>query len=101
MTQSSVQQPTSRAHAHLAALLRRLDLYDLDAQIKPDGLRVANPHAEGCCPANPEPTDTVTCRPNPADSGRLWFFHSWAEPIAPASRTEDAAVLIARTLKAR
>lgn len=93
--------PIARAQAGLGALMHRLDVYDLDVRITPEGLLVTNPFKNGCCPDNPEPSDTITCRPRLDDDRRLWFFTSWQHPIAEADRVVDAAVFIAAMLGAR
>lgn len=92
--------PHANAFARLGALMNRLDVYRLDIRISKDGLRVTNPFADGCCDTAQEPGDTITCRPREDDGGRLWFFHSWGEPIAEADRVVDAAVAIAAALGA-
>ncbi|MFE9102977.1 hypothetical protein [Actinomadura geliboluensis] len=92
--------PIASAQARLGALMQRLDVYRLDVQIKPQGLRVTNPFTDGCCEDNPEPSDTITCGPRPDDGGRLWFFHSWGEPISEADKVIDASVVIASKLGA-
>ncbi|MFB4303368.1 hypothetical protein [Actinomadura sp. NTSP31] len=93
--------PLARAQAGLGALLHRLDLYGLDVRLKIDGLQVSNPFADGCCEGNPEPSDTIACRPRPDDEGRFWFAHSWGEWIAEVDHVADAALLIAARLRAR
>lgn len=93
--------PIASAQARLGALMQRLDVYRLDVQVKPHGLRVANPCADGCCEDNPEPSDTITCEPREDDDGRFWFRHAWGEWIAEADRIIDASVVIASKLGAR
>ncbi|MWA03382.1 hypothetical protein F8568_023975 [Actinomadura sp. LD22] len=92
--------PPARAQAALGALMHRLDAYRLDVRLKAEGLQVSNPYADGCCDDNPEPSDTITCRPRADDGGRFWFAHSWGEWIAEADRVIDAAVVIASRLGA-
>ncbi|RSN41616.1 hypothetical protein DMH08_39030 [Actinomadura sp. WAC 06369] len=77
--------------------MRRLEFYRLDLAIKPDGLCVKNPFADGCCENSPEPADTITCRP---DNGVLWFFTSWGARIARANDVDLAASRIAARLLA-
>jgi hypothetical protein len=78
--------------ARLAALAAHLSARKLDVQLDSSGLRVENPQVEGCCSRNA--ADTVSCRPRDDDAGRLWYFTSWGEPIAPADRVTDAAVFV-------
>lgn len=92
--------PYARAQAGLGALKRRLEVHDLDVMLKPDGLLVTNPHGDGCCEDNPEPSDTITCMRRLDDGGRFWFRHSWGEWIAEDDRVIDAALAIAGRLKA-
>ncbi|TDD79218.1 hypothetical protein E1293_24005 [Actinomadura darangshiensis] len=76
----------------LAALAAHLAARKLDVELGSKGLRVANPQVKGCC--SPHATDTIACRTRDEDAGRLWYFTSWGEPIAPADRVTDAAVFV-------
>ncbi|MCP9953145.1 hypothetical protein [Actinomadura madurae] len=72
----------------LAALAAHLSARKLDVGLDSGGLRVRKPQAKG----NAE--DTISCRVRPEDGGRLWYFTSGGEPIAPADRVTDAAVFV-------
>jgi hypothetical protein len=94
--------PIARAQGRLGALKIRLETYNgLDVQLLAHGVRVTNPFKDGCCGDAPEPSDLVTCKARSEDGGRLWFFHSWGEPIAEADKVVDASVAIASRLGAK
>lgn len=78
----------------LAALAVRLAACGLKADLRRDGVHVKNPHADGCCEAQPIRGDTITCRSRADDGGRLWFFTSWAEPITEANDVIGAVMTI-------
>lgn len=73
----------------LAALAAHLAARKLDVGLDSHGLRVRKPQANGDGAA-----DTISCRIRPEDGGRLWYFTSRGEPIAPADRVTDAAVFV-------
>lgn len=83
---------TPNATAHLEALGTILRVHGLTAVMTPDGLRVANPDAVGCCA--PHPADTVSVRRREDDGERAWFLTSWGEPLAPVTCPIDALVAI-------
>ncbi|WP_089323818.1 hypothetical protein [Actinomadura meyerae] len=94
------ETPTAQQHAHLYALMQRLDLYDLDVKITPEGLAVSDPDGDGCCEDNPEPSALVTCVYRPSDNDRLWFrYASWGEWIIEADNPVDAAGMVASRLR--
>ncbi|WP_067489193.1 winged helix-turn-helix domain-containing protein [Actinomadura hibisca] len=86
------EYPTS--HARLAALGTRLAT-QFTAELSSRELTVRNPDVSACCEdAGRCRSDTITCRPRPEDSGALWFFTSWKEPIAPADRLIEAVTYV-------
>jgi hypothetical protein len=62
------------------------------------GLKVVNPQVMGCCALV---ADTITCRERSEDSGRVWFWTSWGEAIAPADRITEAALAVMAYLRER
>ncbi|WP_125615451.1 hypothetical protein [Actinomadura sp. WAC 06369] len=88
-------------HDPLAALGAYLGARRLEVELTARGLRVRNPDGRGCCDEAPVPSVLITCRPRPDDSGRLWYWTSWNEPIAEAERVVDATVLVLGRLAGR
>jgi hypothetical protein len=78
--------------ALLEALGTVLRAHGLRARMSPDGLRVANPDAAGCCEEHP--SDLISVRPREDDGGRLWLYTSWRHPIAEAERIPDAVLAL-------
>ncbi|WP_222721165.1 hypothetical protein [Actinomadura sp. HBU206391] len=89
--------------ARLARLGAYLASHRLDVDLTSYGLLVRNPAAPACCSEAKQGSlaDTVTCRPRHEDSGRLWFYTSWREPIADARRVSDAVDEIKKYLGVR
>ncbi|MCP9947301.1 hypothetical protein [Actinomadura madurae] len=76
------------AHARLEALRVRAAAAGLRAERAPGVLTVALPSdVDG-----PGRSEKVTCRPWPADGGKLWFFDGLGRPIVEADNVTDAVV---------
>lgn len=82
--------PDSRAR--LEALGTVLRVHGLSAWFTPDGLRVENPDAEGCCTVHP--CAVLTVSPREEDAGRPWFWTEWRHPVAEADRVTDAVTVL-------
>ncbi|MDL4775799.1 MULTISPECIES: hypothetical protein [Thermomonosporaceae] len=80
--------------AWLAALGAHLAARRFEVELTARGLQVTNPREPGCCESVVMAGDMITCSRRGSDGGRLWFFTSWREPIAPADEIINAAVFI-------
>ncbi|MWA02097.1 hypothetical protein F8568_017300 [Actinomadura sp. LD22] len=80
------------ARARLEALGTVLRAHGMSAWFTPDGLRVENPRADGCCTVHP--CAVLTVGPREADAGRLWFWTNWRHPVADADRVADAVTVL-------
>ncbi|WP_433325986.1 hypothetical protein [Spirillospora sp. CA-294931] len=85
----------------LAALGAHLGARGFTVELTREGLQVTNPRVAGCCAEVPHVGDTITCRAREEDGGRLWFWTSWGDPIAPADRITDATMVILGNLADR
>ncbi|MFB4316501.1 hypothetical protein [Actinomadura sp. 21ATH] len=74
----------------LAALGAFLTACGFLAEPATDGLRVVNPQALGCCGLI---ADTISLRPD-AHGGPGVLWTSWGEPVGPATRITDAALIV-------
>ncbi|TDC43370.1 hypothetical protein E1281_35260 [Actinomadura sp. KC345] len=90
--QFSGGEDTSR----LTALRERLAIYGFHVELVSSSLVVTAPVDHGV-----RLSTEIVCKPRPSDGDRLWFWHSWGEPIDAADHVVDAAVSVVGALKVK
>lgn len=88
--------PTGEDAARLAALRVRLAMHGLEVELTTSSLAVTAPGDH-----ESRLTTEIVCKPRPSDGNRLWFWHSWGEPIDAADHVIDAAVSVIGALRVK